>query len=316
MYSRGRGSIFQTALLTAAILLVQRLDAGTRFEVVPMFGPDRVSHARVCFSRALDGARQTVLDRLISGPDAKCLPTDKILNLPSGIWHFYVVNDDPFLVSTHPTELVRPTASSDYEEVSRMYSELLPAATVRLAAAARTLDSSETLALYITHVGSEISAPALVPVSAETFDMPVPAGAAVVPLVLRGGEIVAVGDQLTLDVGGVAEATFPARAAATVVIPYVLPTATEVSDVPIIRAWHHRSNHAFAEYTPGKADWRGLIFLFDVPPGRLEVTVDATKFTASRVAVDVPAGAPNRVLVAADMIISASIHSPITRSDH
>jgi hypothetical protein len=291
--------------LAAAAMLCWLLPAaaGTRFELVAMFGPDRLPGARVCFSRAYEGPRRTIVDYLVSGPETRCVPADRILKLPAGLWHYYVVADDPYLVSTHPTELQRPTDSSEGEEVSRIVADLFPAATVNVGAAAKTLGPADMLALYVTHAGSDVSAPALVPVSPGVTEMPVPAGTPVIPVIVRDRRIVAVGEKLLLDVGEAGDATFPVRTTATVVVPFRIPRGSgPLRQPPVIRAYHRRAERVIGEYKPEKADWRGLVFLHDVPRGRMDVLVDSREASARAISIDVPA---NGVVTTQDVMMEA-----------
>jgi hypothetical protein len=269
-----------------------------------MFGPDRVSGARICFSRVPEGRRETVLERLVSGPETRCITADKVLSVPAGIWHYYVVADDPYLVSTHPTEMLRPGASSDSEEISRVVAELVPAATVHVEKAAKALREGELLALYVTHRGSDVSAPALVPVSPGVTEMPVPSRTPVIPLVLRDGRITAVGNELTLDTGTADEVVFPVRTKATVVVPYRLPAGTGGTASATIRAIRSTAPTAFGQHEPQKADWRGLMFLRDVREGKVNLVVDSDTLTASPLSVTVPAEAT--VITTADLILRSA----------
>jgi hypothetical protein len=265
-----------------------------------MFGPDRVSGAQICFSRVREGPRQTVMERLLSGPETRCITADKVLSLPAGVWHYYVVAADPYLVSMHPSEILRPTASSDAEGISRVVAELVPAATVRVEKAAKALGEGEMLALYVTHRGSDISAPALVPVSPGVMELPVPSRTPVIPLVLRGERITAVGDEITLDTGAIADAVFPVRTKSTLVVPYRLPAGeNERADVTI-RGLRYGAAPV-GEHKPLKADWRGLMFLHGVGEGRVSLVVDSDTLTAPPLSMMVPAEAA--VITTGDLIL-------------
>ena len=296
--------------LAVVVLWPQSVWCGTRFEAVAMFAEERVAGARICFSRALQRQRRTVLERLLSGPETRCVTADKILHLPAGIWHFYIVSDEPYVISAHPIELVHPTASSDAEPVGRYTADLHPAATVRVEPVAKTVDPSTMLALYVTHRGSDISAPALIPVPGSENTMPVPARTPVIPIVLRDTLIVAVADEVKLEPGESADVTFPLRKAPTLVVPFRLPELRAATQSPTIRVFHLDTSRLIAEYVPRKAEWRGLLFFQNLPWGSVTVSVDGDGFDASPVSVEIPQHQGNCVITAADLIITRTDREP------
>jgi hypothetical protein len=215
----------------------------------------------------------------------------------------YVVLDEPFLVSMHPTVLIRGSNSSDDEEVKRIISELVPAATLNVEAAMKALKPGESLALYVTNSRSKISPSSLVPVPPGATEMPVPAGTPVVPLVMKGTEIEAVGERVTIDVGGRGDAVFRLRNTATVVVPFLLPDADEKLDRPLITVMHRRLAKPLARYTLADADYRGLIFVENVERGPLDIIVDGTAVTARPLRTIVDANMNGKVITTDDLVM-------------
>jgi hypothetical protein len=292
----GAGLIYSLVALSPAVF------AADRVEVVAMFGGERVPDARACFSAEVVVPRgPRVIDALASGPETRCLPADKVLSVPAGIWHMYVVSDDPFLVSMHPFVFHRSRGSTDEENVSRLVSDLLPAAMLSVEMAAKALGPGESLAVYVTHEGSEASPPALVPVSPGETEIPVPARTPVVPLIMRGTDIVAVGERVAIAIGGRADAKFPQEDGATIVVPFRLPHGGEVAEFPAIVLFHRRLNKIVTTYKPTATNWKGLLFARGVSAGKVAVLVDSEAIVARP--VDVSVNARDRVITIPDVVM-------------
>jgi hypothetical protein len=286
--------------------LVFELSAAHRIEVVAKFGEQRVTGVRACFSRAAadGGVGSGVIERLVSGPETRCLPAEKVLNIPAGSWHMYLVSDDPFLVSMHPTVFHRNTGSTDEDDIARVTVDLVPAATVNLEVAASTLREGESLALYVTHAGSQVSPPALVPVPPGAREMAIPARTPVIPLVLHGTEIVRVGESTTIDIGGRVAALFRERTEAVVVVPFRFPSETDAADLPSILFQHRRLGRTLSRYHPTATEGRGLIFVENVERGKANVLLDGVGFTAKSLEFVVSPSMAGHVVATEDLVIS------------
>jgi hypothetical protein len=277
--------------------------AAPRLQVNAVFGGERVAGARVCFSRVDSPRPPNVINHLVSGPETRCQPSDRVLSVPAGIWHLYVISDDPYLVSTHPLEIVYSTPSSDAEAINSVTLELVPAATIDVSEAAKRLRPSESLALYVIHRDSDVSAPALVPISPGATEQAVPRRSPVVPLILRGTHLVAVGEELRLETGERGAAEFKTPGTAGLVVPFRIVDGPDLPERPTIKVIHRRSEKLIAEYTPERAEWRGLLFVRDVPAGVLDVIVSGRTIAAGALSLSVPRDSTDLVAASHDLVI-------------
>lgn len=292
--------------LFSAIVLVSvcaRVSGSSRIELVGQFGGERVSGVLACFSPRSVLKPRRVADRLISGPETRCLPADKVLNVPAGAWHAYLVAPDPFLVSTHPIAFERSSASSDEEGVKRMFVDLVPAATLDFANTTKLLRAGESFGVYISNAGSDISPSALVPVSPGKTHIPVPARTPLVPLVLRGTEIVRIGTRMQIDVGERGSANFAKSSNTTVIIPFIVPDANEHLSRPTVSVVHRRLGQVLLKYTPAAADYRGLMFVENVERGTLNVLVDGESVSAKPLVIVVGAAGESDVVTTEDLVM-------------
>jgi hypothetical protein len=210
--------------------------------------------AEVCFSK---GQRYgTVVEQMAPKPAVRCLPADRILDIPRGTWQLYVKKEDDVpLLSFHPLKIVFSHGSSDEFGVGRLIVELSRGAWVDLAELGETAAQRSRM-IYVANTGGP---PSMLPVgdAAETL---VPAGIEVRVLELEGKKIVRVGQPMTLAAGERGVARW--AEAASVVIP-ISVVASEVAldgrTMPFLEVVR-RSGEVVHTFRLDK-EWLGLLFV-------------------------------------------------------
>lgn len=278
-------------LLLFVLMLCATAADATRLKVRASFEGRPIAGARVCFSPASVG--ETVLDGMLSGPESRCLPADKIFDVPPGVWHYYVVSEEPFLVSAHPTKL-RIVQGAEDGGVKTIASYLSAAGTLDFTELEGELGEGEFVAVYVSHRGSTISNPALVPVSRNEMKAAVPAATPLVPLIMSaGGNIRRVGVELTVGEGEEVAPTLDEQPVA--VVPYRLPSVID------------RKSLSLSANSPGTepqqldlatAGTRGLFFVRGNRKGLVAVS---EPFGHVRLSFEIPDGVS--VLVTPDVTI-------------
>lgn len=193
------------ALLCGTLFATSAL--AVRTEYIAGFRGQRLAGSQVCFFPAT--ADDGFFQKFLSSSDVRCLSADVVLDMPVGNWNAFVETGEAY-VSTHPTF---QTGDSESEAARRGYRpvhvEMRPAAVVTVDPG--SLEAGVRPVIYLPNAGTEEPA-SIRPLVSGRSHFVVPAGVPIVPLLVRGTQIVRVGDVMTLDAGARARASFPAPA--------------------------------------------------------------------------------------------------------
>ncbi|HYI07683.1 MAG TPA: hypothetical protein VEK57_01310 [Thermoanaerobaculia bacterium] len=247
--------------------------AAPRLEIVAEFEGKRQEGIQACFSPAKRYG--SVLSRMVSGPEVRCVSADRILAIPRGTWHVYLVKEDGSLVSTHPFKIVLPSGSDENEEVMRLEAQLVPGARLdlaRLGAAA----PGRSLGVYVSDPGG---LPAIVPVRRGQDSIVLPAGMHARPLELDGESVTRVGREVRPGERASAEwETSP-----VVVIPITTDgVSLENRPLPFLGIVSRSSGEAVRRFELSK-EVNGLLFLdpAGLGPGTYDVQTEGDRWLAA-----------------------------------
>ncbi len=205
--------IFGAAALMASVVYA-------RTEFLTTVDGKRVVGSHVCFSRA--GSEGLYFPQFLGdGTEVRCLPADRVLDLPVGAWNYFAYHDDGF-VSVHPNHVVVQRETDRYVagEIA-----MFPAGKLDISRLVASVPSSTEVVLYFPNNNFDRSPSAIRRAPLDVTDVWVPAGATIVPLAMRGWNPVAVGKPIVVGRGErfVAE-PFPMQEP-TVIIPVRLQLA-------------------------------------------------------------------------------------------
>jgi hypothetical protein len=179
-----------------AILAIAVPSHAASFEFFARHDGSRVPGSRICFTQSVE--HEQLLVRSAGSAETRCFPADDVLEIPAGTWSFYVVNGES-LVSSHPFQLV-VAEGDESRPLDNVNVEMSPAGVLDFTAATAALQEGEFFAIYLSNGGQPESVAALRPVSHDERAV-VPAGMTVVPLRIRAGRIVQVGEDIVLRSG-------------------------------------------------------------------------------------------------------------------
>ncbi|MEA2463970.1 MAG: hypothetical protein QOJ98_1717 [Acidobacteriota bacterium] len=181
-------------MFAAAVLL--SLPAMARIEFLATVNGQRLAGSQVCFSSA--GEESRYFSKFMGdGTDVLCLSADDVIDMPAGSWNYFAYHDSGY-VSAHPGHIT-VTAVSDHYSSAEV--ELVPAGVLDLSKVVAALPASDELVVYFPNNDQPRSPSAvrrLVPGSTRMF---VPAGAQVLPLVIRSGLPVLTGEPVVVGRG-------------------------------------------------------------------------------------------------------------------
>lgn len=190
--------VFSLVILAGALASAPAL--GYRAEFEATFDGKRLAGAEVCFFAASTGADP--LGHFFQSPDVSCVPADRVVDLPPGRWNYFVRHADGY-VSARPgllTYLGKPIPEWGYRSIPI---ELMPAALLTFEDV-RLLADEYVVAYYPTPFHGPSNAH---PLESGHRELLVPAGTPVIPMIVRSGRPVAVGNPVTLTPGTVQKAT-------------------------------------------------------------------------------------------------------------
>ncbi|MGN6185576.1 MAG: hypothetical protein ACTHQM_18200, partial [Thermoanaerobaculia bacterium] len=167
-----------------------------RVEYFTTVGGQRIPGSRVCFSRG--GYEGEYFARFMGdGTEVRCVSADDVIDLPKGDWVYYATNAEGF-VSVHPyyVSVQQPSPQYETREIT-----MVPAATIDLSAAIKSIPSSCEVVLYFPNHAYPNSPSNLRRVPIDQTDVLIPADSAVVPIAMRGWEPVAIGNPISLAAG-------------------------------------------------------------------------------------------------------------------
>lgn len=204
--------------------------AADRVEFRVIQGDIRVPEAEVCFFPALDHSSVEALFFTVG--DTRCLSADGVIEWTPGVWHVYA-RAGRALVSGHRAyvfDLNGPGNAHDVVELT-----VSPAATVTRPPHLR----SEQAAVWITDAEATLSTIRPFPVGAD--EVLVPANVKIVPMILRDGTIIAVGDPMELAPGQTRDiAITPPGNDRVNVVTWLEPRRQEIEAAGLIRSQHPR----------------------------------------------------------------------------
>ncbi|MEO8379826.1 MAG: hypothetical protein ABI779_09210 [Acidobacteriota bacterium] len=194
-----------TLITALAIVAFSETSAfGERKEFVGVAEGKRVVGSEACFFPATqdDG----FFKKFLSSADVRCLSADAVIQMPPGNWNVFLENGNSF-TSIHP---IFQFGDGESEIASRAYSQIevvmRPAAVVRFDHT--SIDDGTRGVVYFPNIGVHNHPSTIRPLRSGKSSLLVPASTPVVPLLVRGTDIVAVGDILTLAPGTTVTATF------------------------------------------------------------------------------------------------------------
>jgi hypothetical protein len=169
--------------------------SASRFEFVVRAHGERLPGAEVCF---YPGDPATSASLLFGTSDVRCVPADKIIDVPPGVWNFYARHDDGW-VTAHASTIVERDSSDRYHGV-----------TMELVASAQIIftgehDPQDRFAAYVPMAHGRAAPPAF-PLRRGSNRLEVPAEEPFVLLRVRRNRPIAAGPLTILKVGEVADA--------------------------------------------------------------------------------------------------------------
>lgn len=174
-----------TLALVAGVLSGTPATAGRESFVVKSGGRP-VAGAEVCFFPAI--ANDGFVRKFFSSNDERCLPADKLIRLPAGLWNFFAVSGDGKLVSVHPDFYTRSTSDLDESDaIGKTTVDVFPAGTLNFAPALSQLPPSESIAVYLPNLTHPESPASVRPLPRGQTRLTVPADVDLVPLIIRSG---------------------------------------------------------------------------------------------------------------------------------
>src|SRR5687767_12541009 len=101
------------AAVVSSLLLWPTRMMAFRAEFIAFRDSERLAGAEVCF---LQGDPDNQLTSYFSGSEMRCLPADKVLELPVGSWHFFGRHRDGF-VTDWPGFITVPREVEGYKAI-------------------------------------------------------------------------------------------------------------------------------------------------------------------------------------------------------
>jgi hypothetical protein len=260
------------AVVAAVVLATPAFAARTEF--IGLLDGKRVTGGTACFYPAV--ADDGFFAKFLSSDDIRCLPADKIIDMPVGNWNMYLDRQDPAYTSNEPI-----FQTGDFEEeIDRqgyrgVGVDLVPAGTLRFT---RRVSDGERAAAYI-HSAS----PALIrPMRPGQSEMLIPSGKPVLPLLVRNGTISRIGRMTAVNSDGFTEAVFdetsPGKRHVVVLLrlPENVRGAAEGFEAPDIRLRLPDGRQIKPLLAPrsGAEIDRSLLIFEQVPAGPAEVVVE------------------------------------------
>jgi hypothetical protein len=210
---------FHLWILATAVLLSQ--PAAARTEFVATVNGTRLAGSQICFSTAGEPSRY-FSKFMGDGTDVICLSADDVLDIPSGDWNYFAFHEHGY-VSPHPGHMT--VAESDHYLAIDV--ELVPAGILDLTKAIAALPASDEAVVYFPNADQPRSPSVIRRLAPDATRMYVPAGAQVLPLVIRSGMPVAVGEPVIVAGGETKEVT-PLQGTTTAIVPIQLALTDDI----------------------------------------------------------------------------------------
>ena len=207
-------------LLLATILL--SLPAMARIEFLATVNGERLAGSQVCFSAAGDESRY-FSKFMGDGTDVLCLGADDVIDMPIGNWNYFAYHALGY-VSPHPGHITVSAVSDHYSSTEI---ELVPAGVLDLAKVVAALPASDEAVVYFPNNDQPRSPSTIRRLTPGSTRMYVPAGAQVLPIVIRSGTPVLAGEPVVVAQGETHEVA-PLQSTTTAIVPIQLSLPDDI----------------------------------------------------------------------------------------
>jgi hypothetical protein len=268
--------------------LVTTAAVAGRKEFLATFDGERLSGSSVCFFPATsdDG----FFLKFLSSDDVRCLSADAVIDMPVGNWNVFVHHERAY-TSTHPTfQYGDQETDSDRQAYRPVRVTMRPAARLRFGTA--YLEQGVRPVVYFPNLGNDDEPATVRPLIAGKDHILVPASTPVVPLLVRGTQIVRVGNVVTFPHGVTAEASFPNLAPGrrdVVALMRVLGEREEAENREDRLELHLDTREGvLAPVVPPRTGLeldRSLAIFRNVPAGQATLVIAGRRWASQRIAV-------------------------------
>lgn len=264
-------------LVATALLLSAAQTYAYRVEFIARVGGERITNAEVCLHRGTDGHGPVAT--LLATDEVRCLPADEIIDVPAGVWSFYVVAGDSY-VSSHGSTLVRRGPRLPDEGYRAIGVELTPAASITFARFEQ--QEGDRFAAYVPMLESSVHGPAAFPLPRGQNRIVVPAQRTFTLLRIRDGVPIAAGPMTRLEEGETIDAIeVAAEPDERDLIGWIALDPASIEEaghasapaVRLIEASGKEHAPLFDWDSAGAAD-EGLVIFDGVPAGAARIRVD------------------------------------------
>jgi hypothetical protein len=196
-------------ICAALVLLGAQRAAAVRIEFKTIYNEIRIPDSEVCF---FPGDASNQLKSYFQSNDVRCVPADKVLDVPRGAWHFFARSSDGFTSAWPGFVLLR----EDLDAYKGIQVDLVPAAKLNVSAIKRILQPKQHAVIYFPGTDAD-HLPFLFPVRGDEDTLLVPAGRKCVPMIAEQSRPVWIGAPLQLAPGEMIEADIAPLAPLTLV---------------------------------------------------------------------------------------------------
>ena len=266
--SRAGGSFIMLWLLALPASAYRR-------EYVVTWEGQRKPGSEVCFYR---GMRGDAFSLFFTSGVVRCLPADKILDLPPGLIHAFARHKDGY-ASMQRDYTVNDGPRVPEQGYEKLETPLVRAAIVDFASASKALGPNQHLGLWIASTATTTGT--FLPLVPGETTILTPAELTAVPLRIEGGLPIAVGDPLYLEPGEKREAVFPPQPGTSDVIVWtMLDTAAAQGARSILNAPAITlavGDQIFRPIVPLYTPETSTLLIFrGLPPGRATLTTQGS----------------------------------------
>jgi hypothetical protein len=303
-------SLIHTLLLVPLLIatFVSQSAAAPRWKFDPMINDERIDGAEVCFSRGREAG--PVQERLVSGPEVRCLPADSILALPAGSWRLFVRSEARSLVGTHPFTIVSSSDSSDHDVVETLKCPMTVAAKIDVRATRGSLTPGEQMSVYVANKSND-SPPMLMPVPPTVPTALVPASTDLRMVVTRDDRIAKVGPLFRVEPNTNVSAPQFTQPTAIVIPIGIKQRLREALSLPTVLLVNRATRRVVVRVPLQPNLSLGLLVFDELSAGTYDVQIEEPSWSGSAVQFKVPADR-STVLVTPDLVFAPA---KVTRID-
>jgi hypothetical protein len=276
-------------LLLATLLL--SFPAQARMEFFATLNGERLAGTQVCFSAAGEPSRYFV-KFMGDGTDVLCLSADEVIDLPVGGWNYFAYHERGY-VSPHPGHITVSAISDHYSSTDV---ELVPAGVLDMAKVLGVLPASDEAVVYFPNNDQPRSPSAIRRFVPGSTRMYVPAGAQVLPLVIRSGVPVLAGDPVVVAQGETKDVP-PLENTTTAIVPIQLSLPDDiwrsgaiVDPVVSARTADGTSLTPVIPLRRGTALERSLLIVHPPKGGPLRIRLEGPRWKATELRVEAHEG--------------------------